>query len=50
MIKSSYHSQYIGFPTMGDPLNGLFIRENPIEMDDLRVAPFMETIIWGCGI
>ena len=35
-----------GFPLMEVPQNGLFIRENPIEMDELRVPPFMETPIY----
>ena len=29
-----------GFPWIGVPQNGWFIRENPIEMDDLGVPPF----------
>ena len=33
------------FPEMGVPSNRWFKRENPIEMDDLGVPPFMETPI-----
>ena len=29
----------------GTPITGCFIRENPINMDDLEVPPFMETTI-----
>ena len=31
---------------MGVPPNGVFIRENPIVMDDLGIPPFMETTIY----
>ena len=34
---------------MGDPQNGWFIVENPIEMGDLGVPPFMETSVCGVG-
>ena len=34
------------FPKIGVPQNGLFIMENPIKMDDLGVALFLETPIY----
>ena len=34
------------FPNIVVPQNGWFIRENPIEMDDLGVPLFSETPIW----
>ena len=38
------------FPTIVVPQNGWFIRENPIEMDDLGGNPlFLETPIWFDG-
>ena len=34
-----------GFPKMGVLLNGWFIVENLVKMDDLEVSPFQETSI-----
>ena len=34
---------YEGFPKIGVPQNGWFIKENPIKMDDLGVSLFLET-------
>ena len=35
-----------GFPELGVPPNGWFIRENRTKMDDLGVPPFQETSIY----
>ena len=44
--RDRHGSTHGGFPKMGGPEKGGFIRENPIKMDDLEVAPFYETSIW----
>ena len=38
------HGGIWGFPEMRLPLNGWFIRENPIKMDDLVVPPILGNI------
>ncbi len=42
--KRSWNLSKWMFPKIGgNPQNGLFIMENPIKMDDLRVPLFLET-------
>ena len=36
----------MGFPKLGVPQNGGFVRENTIKLDDLGVPPFQETSIF----
>ena len=36
-----------GVPWIGVPQNGWFMRENPMNMNDLGVPPFMETPKFG---
>ena len=38
------------FPKIGVPQNGWFIMTNPIKMDDLAVALFLETSISVLGV